>query len=157
MVAPGNIATALILLLIYGVCIFALVTALRLCRFPRRYLLLTGFTLFGIIAGAMALIYSRCDSSVLFNLPAVLLGEGLYGLTINIFGDPGSAQAHYTIPWLFRIPQVIPFVSVLFWGLLGLVGQIIFNRRRVARRKNTALRDDTDERRGLPHQAASAG
>jgi len=152
-----NTIMVLVLLAIYAICITGLTLLLKLCRLPRRYRLASGFLLFGIIAGAMALIYSGYDSSVLFNLPAVLLGEGVYGLSIDLFGNPHSAHAHYTIPWLFRIPQVIPFVSVLFWGLLGLFGQIIFNRRRVIRRKYIASRDDADEHRGLPHQAAPAG
>lgn len=54
------------------------------------------------------------------NIPGMLLGDLVYNLSIKYIGDPHSSQAHYTIPWMLRIPQVYVLVSVLFWGVMGL-------------------------------------
>lgn len=66
---------------------------------------------------------SGADSPFLLNIPGVLLGDEVYVLSIEYLGDPGSPQAHYTIPWILRIPQVYVPVSILLWGLIGLVIQ----------------------------------
>jgi hypothetical protein len=57
----------------------------------------------------------------------MLLAEKIYVVSIDLLGNPISDQAHYTIPWLLRIPQVCVPVSILFWGLLGLAIQVIRN------------------------------
>lgn len=59
------------------------------------------------------------------NIPGELLGERVYDLSIKILGDPHSPQAHFTIPWVLRIPQVFVPISVLFWSIIGLVIQMI--------------------------------
>ena len=70
------------------------------------------------------------DNIFLPNIPGVLLGDEVYVHSIDFLGDPSSAQAHYTIPWILRIPQVYVPVSILFWGLLGLIIQVAHNTAR---------------------------
>ncbi|MFH1651501.1 MAG: hypothetical protein ABID87_05325 [Chloroflexota bacterium] len=80
------------------------------------------FVIAGTAAGFISVWFRQhTDSLFLFNLPGTLLGDAAYVLSIQLLGDPHSAQAHYTIPWLLRIPQVYVPVSVLFWGLVGAV------------------------------------
>ena len=70
------------------------------------------------------------DAAVLLNLPGVLLGDLAYTWSISLFGEPSSAQAHYTIPWLFRVPQVYVLVTVLVYGLVGAIVQVILNHQK---------------------------
>ena len=86
----------------------------------RKSSVIIGFIIFGAAVGFASVWFRQhTDSLFLPNIPATLLGDAIYGLAIKYFGDPHSAQAHYTIPWLFRIPQVYVPVSILFWGLIG--------------------------------------
>ena len=95
----------------------------------KKYIL-AGFVLFGLAAGFVAVWYHRhTDTMFLLNIPGALLGEAFYSLAIRWFGDPGSAQAHYTIPWLLRIPQVYVPASVVCWGLLGTLFAVFLKPR----------------------------
>ena len=86
----------------------------------RKIILITCFLLFGIGIGFVSVWFNNNTDTIFFlNIPGTLIGDGIYYRSIEIFGDPSSAQAHYTIPWLFRIPQVYVLASGLFWGLLG--------------------------------------
>jgi len=58
----------------------------------------------------------------------VLLGDWLYSASIRALGDPNSAQAHFTIPWLFRAPQAYALASVAVYAILGAVAQRVWNR-----------------------------
>lgn len=64
----------------------------------------------------------------ILNLPGNLLSESVYVNSIELIGQQGSKQAHYTIPWILRVPQVIIPVSISFWIGLGVIIQIFFNR-----------------------------
>ena len=86
----------------------------------KKSFIIIGFIVFGMVLGFTSVWFRQhTDSMFLLNIPGTLLGDAAYGLTIRFFGDPHSSQAHYTIPWLFRIPQVYVPASILFWGLLG--------------------------------------
>jgi len=61
-------------------------------------------------------------------MPGMILGDKIYEVSILFFGDPSSPQAHFSIPWLLRIPQVYVPVSVFFWVIVGLLIQTIYNR-----------------------------
>jgi hypothetical protein len=85
------------------------------------------FLLYGICVGFLSLWWwNFSDNLFLLNIPGMLLGDILYDISIYLIGDPFSPQAHSTIPWVFRIPQVYVFVSILFWGIIG----VIFERLR---------------------------
>ncbi|RJQ39671.1 MAG: hypothetical protein C4555_02660 [Dehalococcoidia bacterium] len=86
----------------------------------KKLYIFLGFVAFGIAAGFIAIWFrEHTDSLFLLNIPGTLLGDAVYGISIRLFGDPHSSQAHYTIPWLLRIPQVYVPASVVFWGLVG--------------------------------------
>lgn len=88
-----------------------------------------GFLIYGVIVGLLSAWWWRfSDNIFLLNIPGVLLGHKVYELSIYCLGDPGSPQAHYTIPWILRIPQVYIPVSMLFWGMIGLAIQMAINR-----------------------------
>lgn len=65
---------------------------------------------------------------LILNLPGNLLGEFTYQKSIEFLGDPSSAQAHFTIPWILRIPQVFVPISISFWIGFGLAVQISYER-----------------------------
>ncbi|MDO8567242.1 MAG: hypothetical protein Q7R57_00845, partial [Dehalococcoidales bacterium] len=79
------------------------------------------------------------DVITLINFPAVILGETIYIESIQHIGDPHSSQAHYTIPWLLRIPQVHVLASMIVWGTLGFLIQFVRNRLRRATSPLTLL------------------
>jgi len=54
--------------------------------------------------------------------------ERFYNLSIQYFGDSSSPQAHYTIPWILRIPQVYVMASLILCGLVSLPLQWVSNR-----------------------------
>lgn len=93
-----------------------------------------GFLIYGIIIGFLSFWWWHiADSLFLFNIPGILLGNGVYTLVINYLGDPSSAQAHYTIPWTLRVPQAYIPVSIIFWGAIGLVIQVAYRHIRQKR------------------------
>jgi len=100
----------------------------KLLRMNHKFLV--GFLVYGLAVGLLSVWWwgSR-DSVFLPNIPGALLGERVYDLSIKILGDPHSPQAHFTIPWVLRIPQVFVPVSVLFWSIIGLVIQMIHLER----------------------------
>jgi len=94
---------------------------------------ITGFIIYGIAVGFISVWFRQhTDTLFLLNVPGTLLGDAVYGLSIRFFGDPHSSQAHYTIPWLFRIPQVYVPTSVFFWGLLGTIFAVFLKPRIIA-------------------------
>jgi len=99
----------------------------------KKAIIMIGFIIYGIAVGFIAVWFRQnTDMVFLLNIPGTLLGDAVYGLSIRFFGDPHSSQAHYTIPWLFRIPQVYVPISVLFWGLLGTIFTVLLKPRMIA-------------------------
>ena len=99
--------------------------------FIKKNKILSIFLAYGIIAGFLSVWWWYIsDNLFLPNIPAVLLGDQIYTVSIDSFGNPYSGQAHYTIPWMLRIPQVYASVSIVFWGLLGLIVQLLNKRIR---------------------------
>jgi hypothetical protein len=92
-----------------------------------RYIIFAGFAIFGLIAGTFSGLAEHREGLGLFNALGVYLGDEVYSYAINHFGDPHSFQAHYTIPWVFRISQVYLFTSVVSYSVVGLVIQIAYN------------------------------
>lgn len=89
------------------------------------------FLIYGIIVGILSSWWwSISDNFFLLNIPGELIGYQVYSLSIKVFGDPMSPQAHYTIPWLLRIPQVFVPVSTIFWIIIGVFVNAAFIRFR---------------------------
>lgn len=87
------------------------------------------FIIYGVIVGFISVWFDQnTDTLFLLNIPGTLIGDAVYGLSIKLIGNPYSSQAHFTIPWILRIPQVYILVSVVFWGLIGLIIKLIYNR-----------------------------
>jgi hypothetical protein len=92
-----------------------------------KFKILLGFLVYGIVVGLLSTWWwSISDNFFLLNFPGELLGYQVYDTSINIFGNPKSPQAHYTIPWFLRTPQVFIPVSTLFWGLIGVCMQMAY-------------------------------
>jgi hypothetical protein len=88
----------------------------------RKLIYIGCFLLFGIGVGFISVWFDNNTDTIFFvNIPGTVIGDGIYSGTIKLFGDPASSQAHYTIPWIFRIPQVYVLASGVFWGLLGAI------------------------------------
>jgi len=92
-----------------------------------RSKILTGFLIYGIAVGLLSSWWwGISDNLFLLNVPGELLGYEVYDTAIRFLGDPSSPQAHYSIPWVLRVPQVFVPVSTLFWGVIGLVLQTAY-------------------------------
>ena len=100
-----------------------------------KRIILIGFILYGIAVGFISVWFRQnTDSVFLLNIPGTLLGDAVYGFSINFLGDPHSSQAHFTIPWILRIPQVYVPVSIFFWGLLSAVILVTYGKFRKGRK-----------------------
>lgn len=118
----------LILSAIYGIVILGLVLLLRKMGVSGRRAIILSFLVFGTATGILTAWVWPIDSSIYFNLFASFLGDQVYNLSIQFFGDASSPQAHYTIPWILRIPQVYVITSIVGCGLVSLPLQWIYNR-----------------------------
>lgn len=128
----GVIIGVLLLCLLYagyaGV-VYGLVVVLRKMRVSSKKAILLSFLLFGAGAGFFLAWLWPNEGSFILNIPAAFSGDEIYILSIRYFGDPSSAHAHDTIPWMLRIPQVYVIASIIFWGLIGLLVQLARNKR----------------------------
>jgi len=96
-----------------------------------RLRVVAGFLVYGLVVGLLnSWWWGFSDDVFLLNVPGVLLGDVVYNLSIEYLGNPYSEQAHYTIPWVLRVPQVYVPVSLVFWGLVGMVVHVIYVRVR---------------------------
>ncbi len=103
----------------------------RFSIFKSRSVFLS-FLTFGLVTGLLALALWPMDTSVYPNFPAAWLGDWAYIQAIEWIGDPHSAQAAYTIPWLLRVPQVHALTSCALAVALGAAAQWLYNRRPTA-------------------------
>jgi hypothetical protein len=124
------VLTILVLFTVYGLVLWGLTLALRRLGVPSKGSIIIAFLIFAVGTGVWVALVWPLDSSTLLNFPASLFGDALYQWSIRYLGDPSSPQAHYTIPWLLRVPQVYVVASIILWGFLGLMIQLIHNHRR---------------------------
>ncbi len=108
-------------------CCWALLGLLRVSAERRIFL---SFLVFGTATGFLVALEWPQDSIYLYNFPAQFLGYEVYQRSIQLIGDPTADNAHATIPWFLRIPEVFVPVAILFWGLLGALVQYLVNRSR---------------------------
>ncbi len=91
--------------------------------------ILIGFLVYGLVVGVLSVWWDGISDTIFpLNIPGVILGDESYILAIRYLGDPSSPHTYYTIPWILRIHQVYVPVSIIFWGLIGLTIQLIYNR-----------------------------
>jgi hypothetical protein len=99
--------------------LFGLAMLFRRMGMPENRFVVVSFLLFGINLGlASALLWPR-DLGVYLNVLGTAAGDWVYTASIQWIGNPNSDQAHYTIPWVLRIPQVTAWVSPLLYGAIG--------------------------------------
>jgi disulfide bond formation protein DsbB len=120
--------TLLVLSVIYGIVILGLVLLLRKMGVSEKRAIILSFLVFGAVTGILTAWVWPIDSSIYFNFFASLLGDQVYNLSIQYFGDSSSPQAHYTIPWILRIPQVYVIASIILCGLVSLPLQWVYKR-----------------------------
>ena len=114
---------------VYGLVILGLVFLLRRMGVADRWMIVLGFLAFGIVTGILAACVWPLETCAVINVFAVLFGDWVYAVSIRLFGDPSSPQAHYTIPWLLRVPQVYAGASLVLYGLMGAAAQWAWNRK----------------------------
>jgi hypothetical protein len=101
-----------------------------------RSRVLLGFLGYGVIVGLASIWWWHYSDNVLpLNIPGTVLGDVVYRYSIEYLGDPYSGQAHFTVPWILRVPQVYAPVSAMVWGAVGMALQCVraLIRARVAR------------------------
>jgi hypothetical protein len=125
--------SVVILTAAYVVATTGLIALLRWRRIAGGNAIVLGFTTFGVLSGLLAAWAWPLDSAVYANLYAVLLGDQVYTWAISWLGDPNSAQAHSTIPWLLRVPQVYVLVALVASAAAGLCVQRVYSRITTAR------------------------
>lgn len=84
--------------------------------------------IYGVTIGYISVVVRGWDPILLFNGPAILVGDWVNKSAINYLGDPHSGNAGLTIPWVFGIRQVYFLTSIAFWGLIGLTGLYLTNK-----------------------------
>ena len=108
---------------IYAVIIIALAWLIQHFRIASRYAVFLSLLIFGVVTGILVVWLWPLDSSVLPNIFGVWLGDWIYHQAIAWTGNPYSAQAHDTIPWVLQVPQVYVIASTGLFALVGLVLQ----------------------------------
>lgn len=127
-----NILGIIILLMLYGIyasIIYGLVFLLRWLKVSAKWAIVIAFLIFGMALGVWVTNRGLQDSTIIFNFPGILAGDEVYQWAIQHLGNPHSFQAHYTIPWVLRTPQVYIWTTLVVWGLFGLAVQVIYNFR----------------------------
>jgi hypothetical protein len=105
--------------------------------------------LFGTALGLASVVLWPKDLGVYLNIPGTAAGDWVYRFSIEAFGNPHSDQAHYSIPWMMRVPQIHAVVSPILYLLPGIAVQWVYNRvRRVEQRNEGLMARTGDWRRG---------
>jgi hypothetical protein len=123
------IVQLLVLSALYGLALFGIFTGLGTLGIASEKRISLSFLLFGTVTGFLVAWAWPGDLTVLINYFTTFLGDEVYHVATLYLGDISSPQAHYTIPWILRIPQVYVVVSIILWSLIGAVIQFVYNRR----------------------------
>ena len=98
-----------------------------------KKIIVAGFVFLGIVLGLITVWFDQnTDTLFLLNVPGTLLGDAIYNISIELFGESHSAQAHYTIPWVLRVPQVYVLTSIILWGVIGFILTVLLKPRIIA-------------------------
>ena len=116
----------------YGLAVFGIFAFLRRMDVSSSKAVFLSFLIFGSVTGFLLFKTWPSEGAIYISIPPAVIGDEIYSSSIRYFGDPSSAQAHYTIPWVLRIPQVYFFTSIGFWGVTGLIVQLVYNRKKRA-------------------------
>jgi phosphoglycerol transferase MdoB-like AlkP superfamily enzyme len=99
----------------------AIALACRVVRLSRPAAsMLLGFILSGLLGGSLLVLYYPAESIIYLNAPAALLGDELYDWAVSTLGQPGSPQAHETVPPMLRPPLVYLTTSLALWTIAGI-------------------------------------
>lgn len=82
--------------------------------------MLAGFILSSLLGGSLLVLYYPAESIIYLNAPAALLGDELRDWAVNALGQPGSPQAHETVPSMLRPPLVYLTASLALWTIAGI-------------------------------------
>jgi hypothetical protein len=118
-----------VLTAVYAIVIASVILLLRRLGAPGSRAIILGCLIFGVLSGLLVAWAWPVESSIYGNIYAALVGDRLYTAAIAYLGDSYSANAHQTIPWILRIPQVYAPVSLVLSGAAGLFVQWLYNRR----------------------------
>jgi hypothetical protein len=108
--------------------LFGIAILFRRIGMPKHTSIFFAFLVIGIVLGLVSVFLWPGDLGVYLNLPGTAAGDWVYHSSIDVFGNPVSDQAHYTIPWILRIPQIYVIVSPLIYGAAGGLIQFVYNR-----------------------------
>lgn len=103
---------------IYLIVIAVLTWMLWRFRDPESMALFSSFLIFGAAAGILMVLLWPMDTCIYPNGFAAGAGDWICVHAIEWIGDPHSDQAHYNIPWLWRVPQVYAVASLAICALL---------------------------------------
>jgi hypothetical protein len=116
--------------LLAALALWAWILVLRRLGVPEGRVVILAFLSFGAVLGLVSALLWPMDLAVYLNLPGTAAGDWVYRFAIARFGDPHSDQAHYSIPWLLRIPQVYAGVTPVVFLLTGAPVQVLYHRLR---------------------------
>jgi hypothetical protein len=142
------ISSLLILLVIWSLAIFGLIRILHKIGVPSKKIIITSFLIFGIVIGVWSFQMGKTDIVAALNFPGSTVSEivfsdlGQYWKSISepvgyehipirdlktgeIIGIHDEPQ--YDFP-LKKVSDLYIPASILSWGLLGLVLQLVYNR-----------------------------
>jgi hypothetical protein len=115
-------------LIIDALIVLGLIILLIKLRLPRRAAIWLASLAFGLTLGVVTACIWPSDSSAFLNPIGSFSGDWIYREAIRYLGNPFSPQAHYTIPWPLRVPQVYVLASIIGWGVVGAIGQLVFHK-----------------------------
>jgi hypothetical protein len=110
-----------------AVALLVSIALLRKAGVPEGRFVVCGFVVFGAALGILSALLWPSDLGVYVNIPGTAAGDWIYRFSIEHFGDPYSDQAHYSIPWILRIPQVYAMASPCLYVLIGFPVQRLAN------------------------------
>jgi hypothetical protein len=110
----------LLLSLLSAGTLFGLVVLFRRWGVPEDRFVLASFLFFGMVVGMASTFLWPQDLGVYINIFGTSAGDWIYQTTIRLIGNPNSGQAHFTIPWIARVPQVYAWISPVIYGVIGI-------------------------------------
>jgi hypothetical protein len=130
---------SLLLPLLSAGSLFGLAMLLRRWGAPGDRFVIVSFLLFGVVLGLASAFLWPQDLGVYLNVFGAASGDWVYQSSIRLLGNPNSDQAHFTIPWILRLPQVYAWISPVLYGAIGLPIQFVYYQ---IRKRKAGIRID---------------